>query len=87
SVVFLKCYKYSLRHVLVFTPTFGSKTSKLLDWKQKTEVKDTDILATFQVTPQLRVPLEEAEATVAAESFTGIWTIVQTDRFISLDRY
>ncbi|MBA0600184.1 hypothetical protein Gorai_006382 [Gossypium raimondii] len=41
----------------------------------------------MQVTPQLRVPLEEAGVTVVAESFTGTWTIVQTNEFTSLDRY
>ncbi|KAL2942372.1 Ribulose bisphosphate carboxylase large chain [Bienertia sinuspersici] len=41
---------------------------------------DTDILAAFRVSPQPRVPPEEAGAAVAAESSTGTWTIVERDK-------
>jgi len=50
-------------------------------------VKDTNILATFRMTPQLGVPPEEAGAAVAAESSTSTWTTVWTDGLSSLDRY
>nr|QYJ54858.1 ribulose-1,5-bisphosphate carboxylase/oxygenase large subunit [Diplandrorchis sinica] len=53
----------------------------------ETKDKDTDILAAFQVTPQPRVPPEEAGAAVAAESSTGTWTTMWTDGLTSLDRY
>jgi ribulose 1,5-bisphosphate carboxylase large subunit-like protein len=53
----------------------------------KYETKDTDISAAFRVTPQLRVPPEEAGAAVAAESSTGTWTTVWTDGLTSLGRY
>ncbi|XP_060674445.1 ribulose bisphosphate carboxylase large chain-like [Ziziphus jujuba] len=51
----------------------------------KVGVKDTDILAAFQVTPQPGVPPEEAGAVVAAESSTGTWSTVWADGFTSLD--
>ncbi|MBA0696723.1 hypothetical protein Goari_003253 [Gossypium aridum] len=81
------------RSICVCLPLVTTNSIKLvlkeykLTYYTQYEVKDTDILATFRVTPQLRVPLEEAEATVAAESFTGTRIIVQTDGFINLDRY
>ncbi|KAH1092089.1 hypothetical protein J1N35_019346 [Gossypium stocksii] len=65
----------------------GVKEYKLTYYTPKYEVKDTDILATFRVTPQPRVPPEEARATIAAESSTGTWTTVWTDGLTSLDRY
>jgi ribulose-bisphosphate carboxylase large chain len=51
------------------------------------QVKDTDILAAFRMSPQPGVPAEEAGAAVAAESSTGTWTTVWTDGLTSLDRY
>ncbi len=49
--------------------------------------RDTDVLAAFRVTPQEGVTPEEAGAAVAAESSTGTWTTVWTDRLTDLDRY
>ncbi|THU42564.1 hypothetical protein C4D60_Mb00t18860 [Musa balbisiana] len=49
----------------------GVKDYKLTYYTPDYEVKDTDILAAFRVTPQPGVPPEEAGAAVAAESSTG----------------
>jgi ribulose-bisphosphate carboxylase large chain len=49
--------------------------------------KETDILAAFRVTPQAGVAPEEASAAVAAESSTGTWTSVWTDRLTDMERY
>ena len=65
----------------------GVKDYKLTYYTPEYEVKDTDILAAFRVTPQPGVPPEEAGAAVAAESSTGTWTTVWTDGLTSLDRY
>ncbi|THU42105.1 hypothetical protein C4D60_Mb00t12490 [Musa balbisiana] len=65
----------------------GVKDYKLTYYTPDYEVKDTDILAAFRVTPQPGVPPEEAGAAVAAESSTGTWTTVWTDGLTSLDRY
>ncbi|KAH1047151.1 hypothetical protein J1N35_037935 [Gossypium stocksii] len=65
----------------------GVKEYKLTYYTPQYEVKDTDILAAFRVTPQPGVPPEEAGAAVAAESSTGTWTTVWTDGLTSLDRY
>ncbi|KAB2097080.1 hypothetical protein ES319_A01G147100v1 [Gossypium barbadense] len=46
----------------------GVKEYKLTYYTLEYEVKDTDILAAFRVTPQPGVPPEEAGAAVAAES-------------------
>ena len=48
---------------------------------------ETDILATFRVTPQPGVPIEECAAAVAAESSTGTWTTVWTDGLTDLNKY
>jgi len=56
-------------------------------WRPDYAPKDTDVLAAFRVTPQDDVPPEEAAAAVAAESSTGTWTTVWTDRLVDLDRY
>ena len=48
---------------------------------------ETDILATFRVTPQPGVPIEECAAAVAAESSTGTWTTVWTDGLTNLNKY
>ena len=47
----------------------------------------TDVLAAFQICPQVGVGLQEAGAAVAAESSTGTWTSVWTDELTSLDSY
>ncbi|TYI19821.1 hypothetical protein ES332_A07G191800v1 [Gossypium tomentosum] len=65
----------------------GVKEYKLTYYTPEYEVKDTDILAAFRVTPQPGVPPEEAGAAVAAESSTGTWTTMWTDGLTSLDRY
>ncbi|KAB2048519.1 hypothetical protein ES319_A13G117900v1 [Gossypium barbadense] len=65
----------------------GVKEYKLTYYTPEYEVKDTDILAAFRVTPQPGVPPEEAGATVAAESSTGTWKTVWTDELTSLDHY
>ncbi len=56
-------------------------------WRPDYTPGDTDVLAAFRVTPQEGVPPEEAAAAVAAESSTGTWTTVWTDRLTDLDRY
>ncbi|KVH97079.1 Ribulose bisphosphate carboxylase, large subunit, ferrodoxin-like N-terminal [Cynara cardunculus var. scolymus] len=49
----------------------GVKDYKLTCYTHDYETNDTNILATFRVTPQPGVPPEEAGATVAAESSTN----------------
>ncbi|MGQ9754080.1 MAG: form I ribulose bisphosphate carboxylase large subunit [Thermaceae bacterium] len=56
-------------------------------WDPSYELKDTDVLALFRVTPQPGVDPEEAAAAVAGESSTATWTVVWTDRLTYLDRY
>jgi len=56
-------------------------------WRPDYAPRDTDVLAAFRVTPQEAVPPEEAVAAVAAESSTGTWTTVWTDRLTDIDRY
>ena len=51
------------------------------------EVKDTDILAAFRVTPQEGVDPIEAAAAVAGESSTATWTVVWTDRLTPYEHY
>lgn len=65
----------------------GVKDYRLTYYTPDYQVKDTDILAAFRMTPQPGVPVEEAGAAVAAESSTGTWTTVWTDGLTSLDRY
>ncbi|RYR34707.1 hypothetical protein Ahy_A10g049700 isoform A [Arachis hypogaea] len=65
----------------------GVKDYKLTYYTPEYKTKDTDILATFRVTPQPGVPPEEAGTAVATESSTGTWTTVWTDGLTSLDRY
>ena len=56
-------------------------------WVPDYQPRETDILAVFRVIPQTEVPPEEAAAAVAAESSTGTWTEVWTDRLTTLSRY
>jgi Ribulose bisphosphate carboxylase large chain, N-terminal domain/Ribulose bisphosphate carboxylase large chain, catalytic domain len=65
----------------------GVKDYRLTYYTPDYQVKDTDILAAFRMTPQPGVPAEEAGAAVAAESSTGTWTTVWTDGLTTLDRY
>ncbi|PHT34486.1 Ribulose bisphosphate carboxylase large chain [Capsicum baccatum] len=63
------------------------KEYKLTYYTTEYQTKDTDILAVFRVTPQPRVPPEEAGVAVAAESSTGTWKTVWIDVLTSIDRY
>jgi ribulose-bisphosphate carboxylase large chain len=65
----------------------GVKDYRLTYYTPDYQVKDTDILAAFRMTPQPGVPAEECGAAVAAESSTGTWTTVWTDGLTQLDRY
>jgi ribulose-bisphosphate carboxylase large chain len=56
-------------------------------WVPDYQPQDTDILAVFRLTPQPEVAPQEAAAAVAAESSTGTWTQVWTDRLTTLSRY
>ncbi|MEJ7834158.1 MAG: ribulose-bisphosphate carboxylase large subunit, partial [Nocardioides sp.] len=56
-------------------------------WNPDYEVKDTDILAVFRVTPQEGVDPIEAAAAVAGESSTATWTVVWTDRLTAHSHY
>src|SRR5512147_1163283 len=65
----------------------GVKEYRHTYWEPHYEVKDTDLLACFKITPQAGVEREEAAAAVAAESSTGTWTTVWTDLLTDLDHY
>ena len=65
----------------------GVKEYRHTYWEPHYEVKDTDLLACFKITPQPGVDREEAAAAVAAESSTGTWTTVWTDLLTDLDYY
>src|SRR6266851_2524447 len=56
-------------------------------WEPDYEIKDTDILACFRITPQDGVDPEEAAAAVAGESSTATWTVVWTDRLTDCEYY
>src|SRR5579883_2169884 len=56
-------------------------------WEPDYQVKDTDILAMFRVTPQPGVDPIEAAAAVAGESSTATWTVVWTDRLTAAEKY
>src|SRR6516225_6248620 len=56
-------------------------------WEPDYQVKDTDILAMFRVTPQPGVDPIEAAAAVAGESSTATWTVVWTDRLTANTHY
>ena len=51
------------------------------------EVKDTDVLAAFRISPQPGVDPIEAAAAVAGESSTATWTVVWTDRLTPYEHY
>ena len=65
----------------------GVKEYRVHYWDDAYAPSDTDILAAFRVTPQPEVAREEAAAAVAAESSTGTWTTVWTDRLTAYDHY
>nr|YP_009455790.1 ribulose-1,5-bisphosphate carboxylase/oxygenase large subunit [Dictyopteris divaricata]YP_010205296.1 ribulose-1,5-bisphosphate carboxylase/oxygenase large subunit [Grateloupia livida]AQZ25007.1 ribulose-1,5-bisphosphate carboxylase/oxygenase large subunit [Dictyopteris divaricata]UAV85865.1 ribulose-1,5-bisphosphate carboxylase/oxygenase large subunit [Grateloupia livida] len=61
--------------------------AKMGYWDADYNVKDTDILALFRITPQPRVDPVEAAAAVAGESSTATWTVVWTDLLTACDIY
>ena len=56
-------------------------------WNPDYEVKDTDVLCAFRITPQEGVDPIEAAAAVAGESSTATWTVVWTDRLTPYEHY
>ncbi|CAH9017861.1 ribulose-bisphosphate carboxylase large subunit [Candidatus Nitrosacidococcus sp. I8] len=56
-------------------------------WEPSYQVKDTDIVAMFRITPQTGIEAEEAAAAVAGESSTATWTVVWTDRLTACELY
>jgi ribulose-bisphosphate carboxylase large chain len=56
-------------------------------WNDEYEVKETDILCAFRITPQEGVDAIEAAAAVAGESSTATWTVVWTDRLTPHEHY
>ncbi|WP_207459783.1 form I ribulose bisphosphate carboxylase large subunit [Azospirillum sp. SYSU D00513] len=56
-------------------------------WVPDYEIKETDVLAVFRITPQDGVDPEEAAAAVAGESSTATWTVVWTDRLTDCEYY
>ena len=56
-------------------------------WNPDYEVKDTDVLCAFRITPQEGVDAIEAAAAVAGESSTATWTVVWTDRLTPYEHY
>ncbi len=56
-------------------------------WDPDYEIKPTDVLACFRVTPQEGVDWIEAAAAVAGESSTATWTVVWTDRLTAAEHY
>jgi ribulose-bisphosphate carboxylase large chain len=69
------------------TYSAGVKDYRQTYWEPDYQVKDTDLLACFKITPQSGVAREEAAAAVAAESSTGTWTTVWTDLLTDLEHY
>nr|YP_010713734.1 ribulose-1,5-bisphosphate carboxylase/oxygenase large subunit [Galdieria phlegrea]WDA99816.1 ribulose-1,5-bisphosphate carboxylase/oxygenase large subunit [Galdieria phlegrea] len=61
--------------------------AKMGYWNPDYQVKDTDVLALFRVTPQPGVDPIEAAAAVAGESSTATWTVVWTDLLTAADIY
>jgi ribulose-bisphosphate carboxylase large chain len=56
-------------------------------WQPDYQVKETDVVALFRITPQEGVDPDEAAAAVAGESSTATWTVVWTDRLTACDLY
>jgi ribulose-bisphosphate carboxylase large chain len=61
--------------------------AKMGYWDADYNVKHTDILALFRITPQPGVDPVEAAAAVAGESSTATWTVVWTDLLTACDIY
>jgi ribulose-bisphosphate carboxylase large chain len=56
-------------------------------WDPNYEIKETDVLCAFRITPQPGVDPIEAAAAVAGESSTATWTVVWTDRLTAHSHY
>jgi ribulose-bisphosphate carboxylase large chain len=56
-------------------------------WQPDYQVKETDLVAMFRITPQEGVDADEAAAAVAGESSTATWTVVWTDRLTACELY
>ena len=56
-------------------------------WDPDYEIKETDLLAMFRMTPQDGVEADECAAAVAGESSTATWTVVWTDRLTACEMY
>src|SRR5713226_8807914 len=65
----------------------GVREYREIYWTPGYRPRETDVLAAFRLIPQPGVAPEEAAAAVAAESSTGTWTAVWTDRLTRLERY
>nr|QLI62619.1 ribulose-1,5-bisphosphate carboxylase/oxygenase large subunit [Gelidiella fanii]QLI62620.1 ribulose-1,5-bisphosphate carboxylase/oxygenase large subunit [Gelidiella fanii]QLI62621.1 ribulose-1,5-bisphosphate carboxylase/oxygenase large subunit [Gelidiella fanii]QLI62622.1 ribulose-1,5-bisphosphate carboxylase/oxygenase large subunit [Gelidiella fanii]QLI62623.1 ribulose-1,5-bisphosphate carboxylase/oxygenase large subunit [Gelidiella fanii] len=61
--------------------------AKMGYWDPDYQVKETDVLALFRVSPQPGVDPVEASAAVAGESSTATWTVVWTDLLTACDLY
>nr|AAN86791.1 ribulose-1,5-bisphosphate carboxylase/oxygenase large subunit [Vaucheria litorea] len=61
--------------------------AKMGYWDAFYNVKHTDVLALFRITPQPGVDPVEAAAAVAGESSTATWTVVWTDLLTACDIY
>jgi ribulose-bisphosphate carboxylase large chain len=56
-------------------------------WDPDYDIKETDLLAMFRMTPQEGVEADECAAAVAGESSTATWTVVWTDRLTACEMY
>ena len=56
-------------------------------WEPDYQIKETDVLAMFRMTPQAGVEADECAAAVAGESSTATWTVVWTDRLTACELY
>jgi len=56
-------------------------------WEPDYDIKETDVLAMFRITPQPGVEADECAAAVAGESSTATWTVVWTDRLTACEMY
>ena len=56
-------------------------------WDPDYDIKPTDLLAMFRMTPQDGVEADECAAAVAGESSTATWTVVWTDRLTACEMY
>ena len=61
--------------------------AKMGYWDADYQIKDTDVLAMFRMTPQKGVDPVECAAAIAGESSTATWTVVWTDLLTACDLY